>query len=310
MTKALVSYFSSHHNTSKLSNSSTAWLYRNPCQGDYAAYDALRGGNLSADLFDDPYPSRGLPKTIKWPAIFNAGQVATRRVTRRAAPGNPAVPGNDRSQAAEDVTLPSTFRLNDTAALDSDPLVVPYNSTLRLNGTAIPIPAPFLNFSPDCRWIASALGECLCYKGLPLTEDFRIPSRQVCTSGETHYWGFSAFVTLVGLVLECAWCLALVYLLLLPVRGSHLVKHGRPATGVVRSILDVAEVVNGELGENTCLYREEELKRELSRCHPVGYAVTERGDGTKHLGLLPIHVPEKGRLVARRIKLDVGGYYG
>jgi len=199
------------------------------------------------------------------------------------------------------------FRRNDSIPFDPRDPLVPYNSTIWYNKTELPLEAPFLEFSKDCHWSATALGECICYNGIPIVEDFRIESRRLCMSGESYYWGFSSSITSLGLILECVWCFAVVYLLVSSTRGSNLIKLGRSATGPLRGILDLAEVINGELGGNTCLYRDDELGRELSRSHPVGYDITEREDGAKHLGL--VSVPE-GRLARRTVRVNTEEYYG
>ncbi|KAK5661849.1 hypothetical protein OQA88_9953 [Cercophora sp. LCS_1] len=234
----------------------------------------------------DRDPQRRLPATIvgwRFPdGYYDHSSEANR--------GNDAGKREGPARTSMVTFPPAVFQLNSSVPLNrSIPLtassVIPYNSTIWYNETSISLRAPFLEFNRDCRWFSSLLDECICYKGKPVTEDFRVESRLICTNGDRYYWGFSGFITLVGLILETVWCIVGVCLLHSSNRGSALIRNGRPATGVIRGILDVAEVINEQLGDNTCLYGDQELKEELSYAAPVGYAITERKDGVRHLGL-------------------------
>ncbi|KXX79416.1 hypothetical protein MMYC01_203523 [Madurella mycetomatis] len=201
--------------------------------------------------------------------------------------------------------LHSVFELNDSIPYQRG--AVPYNSSLWYNGTSIHLKAPFLDVNFNCAWWPTALGECICYKGKLLTEDFRIDSHKLCTGGGNYVWGFSHFITCVGLVLEFIWCLICLCLWIFSTQRSNLAKHGRPATGAVRSILDLSEVVNERLGDNTCWYTDKQLRKALKSSHMVRYATKERVDGTCHLGLVSV---QDGHLGRRDICIDIKKYYG
>jgi len=252
--------------------------------------------------FHDRDPDKRLPKTIvgRYPPRDYFYYSMTNEALEGSKKGREAakkLQQKDIRRTTWEASPPAIFQLDPSISLTNTSSnlssmtynsTIPYNSTIWFNETKIPLQAPFLEFGKDCRWSSSLLGECVCYKGKPVTEDFRVESRLLCTSGERYYWGISCFFTLVGLVLELVWCIIVVYLLSSSTRNSALLRMGRPTVGSVRNILDIAQVINAELGDNTCLYRDHELKRQLSQCPPVGYTITERKDGVKHLGLVPV----------------------
>ncbi|KAK3319971.1 hypothetical protein B0T19DRAFT_468036 [Cercophora scortea] len=174
--------------------------------------------------------------------------------------------------------------------------IVPYTSTLWYNGNGTALAAPFLNFGQGCRWSASVLGECLCYKGQPMTADFRIKEHFICTNGSQYVWGFSSFITQIGIILEAVWCLVCICLWVSSTQHSNLVRHDRTAIGAVRNMLDLSEAISEELKGNISLYTDKELRKALKSSNPVGYAVRSRKDGGDYLGLVPV----PGGQVARR----------
>ncbi|KAK4214301.1 hypothetical protein QBC37DRAFT_314750 [Rhypophila decipiens] len=165
------------------------------------------------------------------------------------------------------------------------PGAIPYNSTIWYNGATINLTAPFLGFK-SCLWWATPLGECLCYKGRPLTEDFRVEGNQACTGKSEYIWGFSFFITTVGLGLELFWCLICLYLCIYSEKGSELVKYGRSSRGTVRNILDISEILNEELGENRGWHTEKQLLAAVKRCPEVGYGTREKGPGVFNVRLV------------------------
>ncbi|KAK4447312.1 hypothetical protein QBC34DRAFT_440071 [Podospora aff. communis PSN243] len=198
--------------------------------------------------------------------------------------------------------LRSTFQLN--ASLSADALVTAYNSTLWFRGASAHIQAPFLELGKTCAnaFFPSLLGECLCYKGEPLTEDFR--AGKFCTSGvdrNQYIWGFSLSLTLIGTILEAVWILISFYLWISSNQMSKLIGSGRSTTGDVRNILDLSGAITSELKRTTGWETDKELRRELSKRRPVGFAMTDGSGLGGDIGLVAI--PE-GQVTRRRLKLD------
>lgn len=135
-------------------------------------------------------------------------------------------------------------------------------------------------------WSSSELGECICYKGRPLTEDFRLDDRKVCKTGGQYVWGFSLSITFLGLVLEAVWCYVCIILHQPATQRSRLVRQGRPATGVIRAILDLAGALNRDLGPGVSWCNEKQLRKKLLNCRPVGYRLWDEGDTKNHIGLI------------------------
>lgn len=244
------------------------------------------------------YPPKGLPLSIKGWQFLGVDQHLTTDEQEMFKAEPPKVPSTTQF-------LRSVFELNDSIPYQRR--AVPYNSSLWYNGTSIHLRAPFLNSNFNCSWWATAFGECICYKGKLLAEEFRIDGHKLCTGGGNYTWGFSHFITCVGLVLEFIWCLICLWLWLFSTQQSNLAKHGRPATGAVRSILDLSEVINERLGDNTCWYTDKQLRIALKSSRVVRYATRERANGVCHLGL--VSVPD-GHLEGRDIGIDVKKHYG
>ena len=134
-------------------------------------------------------------------------------------------------------------------------------------------------------WSRSELGECICYKGKPVTEDFRLDYHAICTSGGQYVWGFSSSIIFVGILLEAVWCYVCTFLLLPATQQSRLVRRGRPATGVIRAVLDLAGALNQELGPGVSWYNEKQLRKKLLNCQPVAYRLWDEGETKNHVGL-------------------------
>ncbi|KAM7219116.1 hypothetical protein V8F06_005554 [Rhypophila decipiens] len=188
-----------------------------------------------------------------------------------------------RAQYAPVKVARSDFHLDQS--VQYEPGVIPYNSSIWYNGATINLTAPFLGFK-SCLWWGTPLGECLCYKGRPLTEDFRLEGNKACTGQSEYIWGFSYFITTVGLGLELFWCLTCLYLWIYSEKGSELAKYGRPNLGAVRNILDISEILNEELGENRGWHTEKQLLAAVKRCPEVGYGMRERSPGVFNVRLV------------------------
>ncbi|KAH7157325.1 hypothetical protein B0J13DRAFT_541522 [Dactylonectria estremocensis] len=197
----------------------------------------------------------------------------------------------------------ATFTLNRTIPLDDG--VVPYNSTFIYNNKTFELEAPFLDIGRGCkhhRDFFSSLGNCVCYRGLPLPEEFFVQNKLRCVQREGYVWGFSAVLALIGLCFEAAWVIGCWGLWVDAQVNSELVTFRRGGGGEVRASLDLAESVNRDLGANTCAYSDAELSKELDKCEPVGYSVEER-DGVSHIALVPARIQT-------RVKVQSGRLYG
>jgi len=116
-------------------------------------------------------------------------------------------------------------------------------------------------------------------------------------------WGFSRSLIFVGLLLEAVWCLACMYLFALAAHQSDLNDRGRSITGGIRTILDLADSLNRDLGGDTNWHSERELKNALKGHKPVGYATWEaNGKARMELGLVPFdaRAPRRRRLTVQR----------
>ncbi|KAI1753729.1 hypothetical protein F4782DRAFT_545518 [Xylaria castorea] len=181
--------------------------------------------------------------------------------------------------------------------------VVPYNSTLWWNSTRVKLGAPFLEIGTDCQWFGGSLGLCLCFDGNVLSKDFRT-SHQICLNDTGYRWGFSGFVVLIGLALEAAWLVVCTVMWSVIITRSQLVRMHRPGTGVTRDILDIAGAINSSIGTDTGAYTEDELKKELEKCPPVGYDINNTTSaGYERLRLRPLR-----HVIPTRRKLRVNGH--
>ena len=67
--------------------------------------------------------------------------------------------------------------------------------------------------------------------------------------------------------------------------------------GIIRTILDLSESLNRDLGPDTSWYTEKQLEKELPGHHSVGYTIWDRNNVTGHIGLVPL--PEGGSIERR-----------
>jgi hypothetical protein len=183
----------------------------------------------------------------------------------------------------------TTFVLNQATA-SSAPGVVPYNSTIWWSGEQIAVDAPFLNIGAyngsRCDWLDTPLAVCLCWGNNPILTDWRTDENIQCISEVGYVWGFSSPIVFLGMVLEIAWLVGCWICWSVASLGSRLVRFGRPGTGRVRNILDIAGAVTSEIGHDTGIYSNARLYREMKKCRPMGYVVDE-GKDWDHIRLIP-----------------------
>ncbi|KAI3339521.1 hypothetical protein F4824DRAFT_46876 [Ustulina deusta] len=114
------------------------------------------------------------------------------------------------NKSAPGIAYWSLFVLNESIQLG--PGVVPYNSTIRLNDSLIPLEAPFLDVGFNCSAYPKSnsfngLGNCVCYKGKPISLDLLSDDKAICNTAPGYVWGFSSYLTRMGLILEATWML-------------------------------------------------------------------------------------------------------
>jgi hypothetical protein len=260
---------------------------------------------------------------LRFPGV---GEPAPARVVR-VDPEKPVDKGDaGRAQSANPaadsrpLTLyPTEYVVDPELAREPRPALVPYNSSLWLNGTMVPLAAPFLNLAvyrggwvnvsdednvddSTCSMTASILGECACYKGEPLPSGWLSQDRLVCVSSPGYVWGFSSALTAMGLLLELIWAAGCWAVWFDAREHSRLGRRGRGSIGQLRSALELAEAIGRDLGPHAAAYSDGRLRKYLARCPPVGYVVQEK-DGTSgydHVMLVPM--PEVDGGSRRRIR--------
>ncbi|KUI54705.1 hypothetical protein VP1G_10689 [Cytospora mali] len=209
--------------------------------------------------------------------------------------------------------LNTTFQLDTSVNMSTwqpgeelDP--VPYNSTLWFNGSAIALDAPFLNMpanDTDCKWF-DYTGLCLCYGDTLLTSDFRQDNNLICISEAGYVWGFSSVITLIGIIIEVCWIIGCFGMWLDVHINSTLFRMNRPASGLVRNILDIAGAIQRDLGNDTGAYKNRELVKALEKCSPVGYEVDDTGGKVDRIVMVSVPAARERH---SRLRIDSSAFY-
>ncbi|KAK8137264.1 hypothetical protein PG984_005204 [Apiospora sp. TS-2023a] len=157
------------------------------------------------------------------------------------------------------------FVHNDSSSRDTL-RALPYNSTIWLNGTAIHLEAPFLDVGVDCYRpsVFTGLCNCVCYKGNPIPLDYISKKQAICRAVPGAVWGFSTFLTRLGLFLEASWLAtcALCDGIFLGFSGM-LRKELIWTTSTRRAALAFSRVVQDAKGEGSDQLSEKELASRL-----------------------------------------------
>ncbi|KAI0966613.1 hypothetical protein F4678DRAFT_484223 [Xylaria arbuscula] len=209
------------------------------------------------------------------------------------------------------------FHLNDSGLLKHKdhntaylgPGIVPYNSTLELRNETLLLPSPFLSFGigeVSCSWWNSSTGECPCFLGKPLEFDWAIDQKYACIGAPGYVWGFSRFILLIAITLEATWIIGCWVIRWRTTVGSNLIEYNRRNVGTIRHVLDLSEAVNRDLGPNTSIYSDHELRSALSKCPPIGYEVESKGE-LSHIGLVTVH---HGSWRRKKIDINFDNTYG
>ena len=144
-------------------------------------------------------------------------------------------------------------------------------------------------------------------------KDQPIPrDRIICTPIHNQYqWGFSLEIVVLVLIAQIIWFVGMYVMWIDAQCNSELTQTGR-SMGMWRAVLDLAEALGLELGNQTCAYGERELKRKIQHLGPIRYHCTEGEDGSAHLGLSSsFDDDEAGTRMGRgKVRLRWGKTYG
>lgn len=176
----------------------------------------------------------------------------------------------------------SIFNQDDSIPSTSlDPGVLPYNSTIWFNDTPISLPAPFLDVGYNCSadTVFTTLGNCVCYKGKPISLDLLSDQRVICNTAPAYSWGFSSYLTRLGLILEAVWmaCCFVCYLRL-SFCSKLISKEPIRSAGVMRLALDYSESALADIGPEASHLSESALTKRL-REHKISYQALESENG-------------------------------
>jgi hypothetical protein len=113
--------------------------------------------------------------------------------------------------------------------------------------------------------------------------DFQVPSGVQCIPSGKFQWGFSSEVCLVFFGLNVLWDIGTFSVWVYMNRKSEMCQKGRQL-GKYRAVVDLAEAIRHDLGNDICAYSEKELDNELAKSSGVKYGVSYR-DSICHIGL-------------------------
>lgn len=189
--------------------------------------------------------------------------------------------------------------------------LLPYNSTLWLDGRERHLAAPFLNAAPNCSKVAyQGLGVCLCLNGTPVDEPIDTDKPTGCHSTTGYSWGFSRIAAGSALLVEALWIFWTWCMWVYPRYASPMVVMGRLGSGRIRIVLDAAEAITSLLGDQHSAYTDGELAQRLEGSPPLGYRVEQRNE-VQHIALRPILQPEdREASLRKRVKFDSDTLYG
>jgi hypothetical protein len=131
--------------------------------------------------------------------------------------------------------------------------------------------------------------------------DFQIASDVQCIPSGKFQWGFSSEVCLVFFCLNVLRAMGIFSVWVHMNRKSELCQKGRQL-GKYRVVVDLAEAIRYDLGNDICAYSEKELDSELAKVLGVKYGVSYR-DSICHIGL-------SSKEDSEALKLRYGDVYG
>ncbi|KAI1879814.1 hypothetical protein JX265_001435 [Neoarthrinium moseri] len=196
-------------------------------------------------------------------------------------------------------------------SIPNHPGIVPYNSTLWLNGTQFDLAAPFLDIGYGCTGPEpgpfTSLGNCICYRGEPIPPEFLADKRIICNTAPGFVWGFSSNFLVIGLILETIWLGLCLFTNLSLSTSVTMLKDPRARnTSNMLLALDFSEGARNDLGSIDVRQVSEESLRKALKGHRIGY---ERASGETEddfsLNLMHHHwVKDFGYLIHPRIHTE------
>ncbi|KAJ8132463.1 hypothetical protein O1611_g1157 [Lasiodiplodia mahajangana] len=213
----------------------------------------------------------GLHSTLRAVTLGTEGQQSKTQYisnTVNSRPYNESTPWESNWPLSDNESIPvaywSTFVLNRSVHLG--PGTIPYNSTIRLNHTSFTLDAPFLDVGVNCSKSSTftGLGNCVCYKGQPISPELLSNDRAICNTTPGYVWGFASYLTRVGLILEAVWmaCCFVSYPWLL-YRSKLLHMEPVKSAKTMRFLLDCSEAVKDDIEVDTKGLHEKEIVRRL-----------------------------------------------
>lgn len=178
----------------------------------------------------------------------------------------------------------SHFTLNQSISLN--PGVLPYNSTIWLDDSPVSLAAPFLDVGYKCsgNTAFTKLGNCVCYKGEPISLDVLSAERAICNTAPGYVWGFSSYLTRLGLILEAVWmaCCLICYIRL-SLRSDLVNKEPIRTAGTMRLALDCSESIRNDIGPEADSLSESDLAKRLKE-FKISYDIlnSERSEDTTY----------------------------
>lgn len=196
------------------------------------------------------------------------------------------------------------------ALIAREPGVMPYNSSITINGSTYALPPPLLRFAPP--WYPSEYDTLQseystyiqpCYN-LELSPS--IDSAVYCIADEGYIWGFSQYLLIVGLIAEIIWIWSLYIVWLNANVRSTLIKRGIGFSNIHRNMANFVQLMQEDLVDDLNCLSDQQFKESLEGIGDVGlemktwksgessgWTLTGRRD-PKHRNVSQRDVPSKG----------------
>ncbi len=133
----------------------------------------------------------------------------------------------------------------------------PNDTDITIDGIKLHVPHPPLNI------FRGVLSHLYVYDGKQYHEDFLYP-RGTCRAMQKYVWGFSLLLLFIVSIFTMLFTFIMIALWVSADRGSYLARERRKL-GPFRAVMDLAKVVNEELGPEADSLSDEELIKRLER---------------------------------------------
>ncbi|KAI0445077.1 hypothetical protein F4803DRAFT_571868 [Xylaria telfairii] len=219
---------------------------------------------------------------ISWHGLYPTLRAVTLEPEElHSTQNSPVVDSRAYNESTLGIAYWSLFNLNRSVQLG--PGIIPYNSTIQFDGKSIALDAPFLDIGFNCSFhpnstTFNSLGNCVCYKGQPISLGLLSDDRAICNTAPGYVWGFSSYLARVGLILEAVWmasCLVAYPWLLCESKLLHT--EPLKSAKVMRLLLDCSEAVQKDVGTHTEGLHEKEIAQKLKNIR-IGYR-TDQHEG-------------------------------